>query len=277
MSKPIFYINGEFLPEDEAKVSVLDLGLLRGYGVFELLRTYSGKPFRLKEHLERLKNSADQIGLRLPKSPEEIAKVVDELLVQNRFHEANIKIILTGGVSPDQITPLGTPSLFVLAYPATSYPAEFYTEGVKVVTVRIERFLATSKTINYIPAILALSQARKQEAVEALYVNKKGEVLEGTTSNFFVFKNKILITPKEGILLGISRQVVLELAKKEYKVTLRPIKYEELGSIDEAFLTASNKEVMPVVRIDDMVVGSGKPGQNTQRVMEMFRIYTRGE
>ena len=270
----IFYVNGKFVPKDEARVSILDLGLIRGYGVFDFLRTYNGKPFKLDEHLRRLQNSAKQIGLECP-SIGQVKQIILKTLAKNNLPEANIKILLTGGVSLDQITPADKPTLAVIITPAISFPVAYYEKGIKVVTVPFGRSYHLAKTINYIPAILALKIAKKKKAIEALYTNKRGEVLEGTTSSFFLFKNGTLITPQDEILKGITRQVVIDLAKKEFKTVFRPIKYQELKEIDEAFITASNKEVMPVVKIDNLTVGNGKVGENTKRIMELFHDFSR--
>lgn len=269
----LFYLNGKFLPEEEAKISVTDLGFVRGFGVFDFLRTYKGKPFKLDAHLKRLKNSAGQIELKCPPLTQ-VKEIVLETLRKNHLPEANVKIILSGGITPDQITPSENPTLAVLVYPPTIYPRDFYENGIKIVTVPITRAFPTSKTINYIPAIIALAKAKKARATEAIYRNERNEVLEGTTTNFFIFKGSTLITPTEGILSGITREVVLELAKKEFKVNLRPVKYSELKKADEAFITASNKEIMPVVKIDDIKVGNGKVGKNTKRLMALFKEYT---
>lgn len=275
MGNLIFYVNGKFVSEEEARVSILDLGFIRGYGVFDFLRTYNGKPFKLDEHLKRLQNSAKQIGLKCPPIGQ-IKQITIKTLAKNNLPEANIKILLTGGVSLDQITPADKPTLAVIITPAINYPVAYYEKGVKVVTVPFGRSYPLAKTINYIPAILALKIAKKKKAIEALYTNKRGEVLEGTTSSFFVFKNKILITPQDEILKGITRQVVIDLAKKEFKTVFRPIKVQELKEIDEAFITASNKEVMPVVKIDNLTVGNGKVGENTKKIMELFHDFSRG-
>ncbi len=274
MSELVFYVNGKFVPEKDAKISVLDLGLVRGYGVFDFLRTYQGKPFALKEHLQRLINSANIIGLKIPWKISELEKIVLETLKKNKLKEANIKIVATGGVSPDQITPSKNPTLCVLIYPPALYPSASYTKGVKVVTVPWERSFSGSKSTNYIPAILALKKANKKKAVEALYLTPVKEVLEGTTTNFFVIKNNILVTPKNGVLMGITREIVLKLAKKVVKIKEGPIKYSELSKVDEAFITASNKEIMPVVEIDNIKIGNGKVGNNTQKIIKLFREYT---
>ncbi|MCL4382680.1 MAG: aminotransferase class IV [Patescibacteria group bacterium] len=271
----IFYVNGKFVSKDKARVSILDLGLIRGYGVFDFLRTYNGKPFKLDEHLKRLQNSAKQIGLECPPISQ-IKQMTIKTLAKNNLPEANIKILLTGGVSLDQITPADKPTLAVIITPAISFPVAYYEKGIKVVTVPFGRSYHLAKTINYIPAILALKIAKKKKAIEALYTNKRGEVLEGTTSSFFIFKNGNLITPQDEILKGITRQVVIDLAKKEFKTVFRPIKYQELEEIDEAFITASNKEVMPVVQIDNLTVGNGRVGENTKRIMELFHDFSRG-
>ncbi len=270
----IFYLNGKFVPEDEAKASILDLGFVRGFGVFDFLRTYHGQPFKLDAHLRRLKSSADQIGLNLPFPIAKIKELVLETFKKNTLKDANIKIIVTGGISPDQITPAGKPTLAILIYPLAVYPPSQYVKGVKVVTVDNARIYPTAKTINYIPAIMALTLAKTKGAIDAIYTNSKKEVLEGTTTNFFIFKKETLITAKEGILGGITREVILEIAKKEFEVKLRAISYEELKEIDEAFISNSSKEIMPVVKIDKITVGSGKVGKNTKRLMELFKAYT---
>jgi branched-chain amino acid aminotransferase len=276
MGELIFYLNGRFIPQSQAKISVTDLGFVRGYGVFDFLRTYHGCPFKLDEHLDRLANSAREIHLTLLWSKRKLHDLVLATISKNHLPEANIKIIVSGGESSDQLTPGDKPTLAILVYPPVVYPKPFYDNGIKVITVSVLRSFPLAKTINYIPAIVALAQAAEHKAVEALYVNSRHEVLEGTTTNFFVFRGDTLITPKDGVLLGITRKVVLELAKKEFKIKLRAIKYKELKAVDEAFITASNKEVMPVVQIDGIKVGNGKVGQRTRRIMELFKDYTYG-
>ncbi len=273
----IFYLNGKFVPEEEAKISVLDLGFVRGFGVFDFLRTYNGRPFKLEEHLKRLKNSAQQIALKVPWTTREISRLVYETLKRNALPEANIKIVVTGGLSPDQITPGNKPTLAIMVYPPAVYPPAYYTEGIKVVTVPFSRSFSGAKTINYIPAIIAMDKARQEKAVEALYLSPKKEILEGTTTSFFVFKGDTLFTAKKDVLPGITQQVILSLAKKEFPIKLRSIKYSELKKIDEAFICASNKEVMPVVQIDGIKVGDGKVGKNTKRIMALFKDYTQRE
>ncbi len=274
MTQPICYLNGKYVPFDQACLPLNDLGLVRGYGVFDFLRTYNGVPFKLTEHVQRLQNSAKLIGLSLPWSTAEIEEITQNTLTHNHFLEANIRIVVTGGASADFITPLGQPSLMVIVTPVSQYPQEYYEQGIKVITVSIERFIPKAKSLNYISAIGALQQAKQTNAVEALYVNLQGEVLEGTTTNFFVFRGSQLITPKEGILNGITRDVILELAKDRFEIVEQSIAYSQLNHCDEAFITSSTKEIMPVVQIDELHISQGKPGENTQSLMHLFHKYT---
>ncbi len=275
MVQPICYLNGKYLPFDQASLPLNDLGIVRGYGVFDFLRTYQGVPFRLREHVQRLQHSAKLIGLNLPWSTEEIEAIAQSTLSQNHLPETNIRIVVTGGVSRDFITPLGQPSLMVIVTPVSEYPKDYYEQGVKAITVPIERFLPKAKSLNYISAIGALQQAKLTHAVEALYRNQQGHVLEGTTTNFFIFRGSQLITPKENILNGITREVVLELAENHFEILEEVIDYNELSSCDEAFITSSTKEIMPIVQVDDISIAQGKPGNKTQQLMHLFHKYTR--
>jgi branched-chain amino acid aminotransferase len=271
----MYYVNGQYVQEEEAKISVLDLSILRGFGVFDYLRTYNGRPFHLWEHLFRLKYSAEHIGLTLPCSLPEIEKIVHKVQALNHLSEASIKIVLTGGISPDQFTPQPKNNLIVFAYPLTSYPHHYFTDGVKVITTRLNRSLPTSKTTQYTSAIVALQKGKAQNAVEALYLNAQNEMLEATTSNFFGFKNGVLYTCcSDEVLIGITREVVMNLAALHFPIDTRAIRYEEISELEEAFITASNKEVMPVVQIDEFKIGNGQVGQKTRFIMELFRSYT---
>lgn len=277
MTHPICYVNGQFLPLHEAGLPVQDLAILRGYGVFDFLRTYNGQPFKLAEHLQRLARSASLIELELPWSLAELEKIVHQTLAKNMMPEANIRIVVTGGESTNSVTSDSGPGLLVLVTSPRRYPAEYYTSGTKAITVPANRYLPDAKTINYMAALLAQKKARAADAVEALYVNGQGHILEGTTTNLFVFKGQQLITPVEGILPGITRAVVLELAADMFEVIERPLRADELAEVDEAFISASNKEIMPLHTINSTTIGTGRaPGSNTQRLMERFHAFTRG-
>ncbi len=269
-----FFINGTYSTQEDAKLSVLDLGLLRGIGVFEYLRTYNNRPFQLLDHLKRLRYSAKTMGLTLPYSFDEITDIINTLLTTSH-PEHSVKIIVTGGTSLDQMLPSEKPSFLAFSYPLILYPTHFSIEGIKAITTTHQRFLPESKTTNYAPAILALTQGKQTGAQEALYLNSQQEILEATTSNFFAFQNGVLLTPPEdNILLGITRSIVLRIGQEHFPVQTRPIVYKDLSLLDEAFITASNKEIMPITHIDDFPIGSGKTGPLVQQLKQFFTQYT---
>jgi branched-chain amino acid aminotransferase len=270
------YVNGVFANQEEAKISVLDLGLMRGYGVFDYLRTYEKKPFHLREHLLRLKYSVEQLGLSLPEPLEKIEEIVLHLIQKSTCKEASIKILITGGLSPDQLLPDNQESLIILVYPHKGFALDYYTDGIKAVSTTILRSLPEAKTLQYTQAIIALKQGKTQKAAEALYVNAKREILEGTTCNFFAFKGNTLITSDSTeILFGITREIALKLAQDLFPIELRSLSYEEIPTIEEAFFTSTNKEIMPLVQIDDLMIGKGVVGDKTRMLMERFAEYTR--
>lgn len=271
----VYYIDGEFVDDEKAVVSAKDITVLRGYGVFDFLITYNKRPFFVEEHVARLENSARQIGLVLGHTHEEICKIVVRTIQKNPHHtESNIRIIYTGGTSPDGVTPQGNGILMVMVTPKLQLPAWWYTEGTKIITVDMERFIPTSKTTNYLSAVFALQKAHKTGAVEAIYKDRKNRLLEGTTTNLFCFKGDRLITPPDSILPGVTRRVVLDLTKDRYQLQLRHVAADELNQMDEIFITASNKEIVPVIQVDDLTIGTGKPGEKTAHVMALFKAYT---
>ncbi len=270
----MYFINGSYVAKEDATLSVLDLSVLRGFGVFDYLRTYRKKPFHLWDHLLRLRYSAEQLGLQLPYSLEEIEQIIERVLELTNLPESSLKIILTGGVSPDQFTPQ-KPSLIIFAYPLSAYPTHFYTNGIKVITTPLSRCLPTSKTIQYIPAIVALKKGREQNAQEALYLSPSGKILEATTSNFFGFKNGVLHTCcSDEVLAGITREALLKLLSNYFPISHEAISCQEIPLLEEAFITASNKEIMPVNQIDDYLINWGVVGPKTQKIMAVFRAYT---
>ncbi len=271
-----YYVNGEFVDDEAARVPAKDLTVLRGFGVFDFLITYNKRPFYLKEHVERLETSAKNIGMKLAHTNEEICKIVEETVKKNTHHdESNIRIVYTGGVSPDGVTPAGNGILMVMVTPKLMLPDFWYKDGASIITVDMERFIPTSKSTNYLSAVFALEQAHKTGAAEAVYVDRNQRVLEGTTTNIFAIKGSSIITPPDCILPGITRSVVLKLIPEDLKLEMRHIDFAELDQMDEIFITASNKEIVPVVKINDMIVGSGKPGDRTKQIMALFKSYTK--
>jgi branched-chain amino acid aminotransferase len=272
----IYYVNGAFVEEDQAKISVNDLSVIRGFGVFDFLRTYNGIPFHLDDHLHRLERSARLIGLELPHSWEKIREITLETLRRNRHTESNIRLVVTGGLSSDGITPGDSPQLLIMITPVKEMPPQWYSEGAKIITCHVDRFMPGAKTINYIPAILCQREARQQQAIEAVYVDRNGYMLEGTTSNLFAFIGDTLVTPPcNRVLPGITRQVVIRLAEKEFTLVERDLHKDEVRLIDEAFLASTVREVAPITAIDSVKIGDGSPGERSRKIMDLFRDYSR--
>jgi branched-chain amino acid aminotransferase len=269
----VFYVDGNFVAGDDALIPITDLAVVRGYGVFDFMRTYGGVPFHLEQHVARLFRSAERIALDMPWTPDEVIGIVHETLARNDHAESSVRIVVTGGDSTDLITPLGRPRLIVLCLPAAPPPAEQYERGIKVITVDEHRYLPDAKTLNYIPAIRALKKAKASGAVEAIYTDS-GRALEGTTTNLFAFYGDTLVTPGAGILPGITRGVVIDLAREHYTLVVRDLPVEQLYAADEVFITASNKQVMPVVQVDDHRIAEGTPGPRTRQIMNAFAQYT---
>jgi len=272
----VFYVDGEYLSENQAAISVKDIGILRGYSVFDFLRTYCRRPFYLEDHVARLANSAKLLNLALPCKQSELIDITIKTLDHNKdLDEANIRLVITGGISADSITPTNKTKLLVMVTNVHNCPAEWYRDGAAIITTNDERYIPNAKSTNYIPGILALSRARQQGAIESIYVDRYGRLLEGTTTNFFAVMGNKVVTPGISILPGITRKVVLKLIAKEFDIEIRDIHRDEMRLMDEVFLTASNKEVVPVVRLDDLIVSNGKPGKHTRRIMQLFADYTR--
>ncbi len=273
-----WYIDGRWVHPNEATISINDITVSRGYGAFESLRTYNRKPFHLDEHLNRLYRSASLIDLDIPYSRGEVEQVIYDVIEYNSYKHAMIRIFVTGGVSEDGILPSGKPTLAVLITPLPERDMERFARGQKVITSSLQRVSPEAKTTNYVAAVRSLKEAAKRDAVDALFVNEQGHVLEGTRSNFFVFRGDTLVTPREGVLIGVTRNTVLELAHGRFPIEERPILLTELPLVDEAFITSSSREITPIVQIDNLVIGNGKPGPRTYELEQRFiEMVERGE
>jgi branched-chain amino acid aminotransferase len=255
-------------------IPVDDLAIIRGIGVFDLLRTYNGKPYFLKEHVARLLNSAREINLETPWTHGAICDVVQQTLARNDMEEANIRIIITGGSSSDFMTPDGPPRLIVLVTPLPKLPRWWASQGVKVITMKARRNIPGAKSLDYLPAAMALQKARKQEAIEVIYLDDSDNALEGATSNLFAFIGETLVTPGRDILSGITRKCVLEIARDVFTIDIRDLPRSELIKADEVFITGTNKGMVPVIQIDDVVIGSGRPGKRTRRLVSRLSDLT---
>jgi branched-chain amino acid aminotransferase len=274
-------VNGVITPASEARVSVLDNGFTFGDAVYETLRTYGGRPFALARHFKRLRASAERLGFGLPKSDAELARTLDALLDQARNPESFVRLIVTRGVGDisyhfDRVK---GPTVVMAVKPFEGFPLSHYTEGIALalVSVRRNHRLALDPAIksnNLLNNVLAVREAQARGAVEAILLNQEGDVAEGASTNVFVVRDGVTVTPPlgAGILEGITREVVLELAR-EAGVPAREaaVSPDALRRADEVFITSSTREVMPASSLDGQRVGSGRPGPVTLRLLEAFR------
>jgi len=266
------FLNGKVVLQDEAKVSVLDIGLLRGYGIYDGIVAFDGKPFRFADHWNRFVSGAHLLNLNIPITEEKAEKVIGEIIEKSGYGKrANVRFILTGGKTLGGIEyDFENPTFYIVAERWESLPRDFYEKGAKLVTYRHMRELPECKTINYIRGVNLQNWRKEEKAVEILYVYD-GEILECATSNIFMVKDNILITPVDNILKGITRKVVLELAEQSnIKIAERPVGEEELKTADEVFITSSFKDIVPIVRIDDFQIAGGEIGKVTKDLMVKF-------
>src|SRR6056297_1750682 len=285
MSQQI-YINGEYFTREDAKISVYDHGLLYGDGVFEGMRIYGGKVFRLHQHLVRLWESAAAIALPLPMSIEQLTDDVNECVAKNELQDGYIRLIVTRGSGALGLDPFrcSNPQVIIIADTITLYPKQFYENGLELVTAATIRNHPAAlspriKSLNYLNNIMAKMEGLRAGCVEALMLNHKGEVAECTGDNIFIIRRGRLLTPPidAGILEGITRNAVLELAQQAGIVTAEiPFTRHDIFISDECFLTGSAAEVVPVVRLDGRPLGTGKPGPITLQLMQRFHELVHG-
>lgn len=265
------FLDGKILSLNEAKVGVEDIGLLRGYGIYDGLSVFKSKPFRFADHWQRFVSGAHALNLNIPVIEEKAEKVIGELAVKNGFMERAIaRFILTGGKTSGGIEyDFENPTFYILVEKWDPLPASLYENGGKLLTYRNMRELPEYKTTNYIKAVNLQNWRKEEKAIEILYTYD-GEVLECATSNVFLVKNKTLITPAENVLKGITAKVVIELAQGKYKVEERPVGEEELKTADEVFITSSFKDIVPIIEVDDFKVANGEVGPVTKDLMKEF-------
>ena len=281
----IIFMNDRLVPEDEARVSVFDHGLLYGDGVFEGLRSYSGRVFRLDAHLDRLWASAKAICLEIPLSKEAVAKAVTDTLAANGLSDGYIRLVVTRGAGSLGLDPNRTknPQVIVIADTIALYPKEHYEKGLRIVTAATQRVQSAAlspriKSLNYLNNIMAKLEGLRAGCVEALMLNHKGEVAECTGDNVFVVRSGILLTPPPdaGILEGITRNAVMELAHRAgIDCREATLTRHDLYTADECFLTGTAAEVIPVVDIDGRTIGAGAPGPITARLTRDFHALVR--
>ncbi len=278
------YINGKLFDRDEAKISVYDHGLLYGDGVFEGIRVYNGKVFRHREHIERIYESAKAIALEIPMSPADLMKAVDDTVKANSKVEGYIRLVITRGPGNLGLDPRGCkPNVIVIVDDISLYPKELYENGLKIVTSSLIRNHPNAlnpriKSLNYLNNILAKIEAIRAGCLEALMLNHKGEVAECTGDNVFIVKHGLVKTtpPDAGILEGVTRNVVMELAKKAgIPLVEATMTRHDIYTADECFLTGTAAEVIAVTDCDGRIIGSGKQGPVTKQLREAFVRLTR--
>jgi branched-chain amino acid aminotransferase len=279
------YIDGKYYDEKDAKISVFDHGLLYGDGVFEGIRAYNGRVFRLKEHIDRLFCSAKSILLTIPLAHAKLMAAVVDTCRKNKLRDGYIRLVVTRGVGTLGLNPnrCKNPSVIIIADKIQLYPAEYYQRGLEIVTVPTVRNLHSAlnpaiKSLNYLNNILAKIEAGNAGCEEAVMLNAEGFVAECTGDNLFIISEGQLLTPplSAGALYGITRRVVMELAADSgVKVEEKNLTRHELFNAEECFLTGTGAELIPVVKIDGRVIGTGTPGRVTRRLVEQYRALTK--
>jgi len=282
------YINGKFYEKQDAKISVFDHGLLYGDGVFEGIRAYNRLVFKLKEHIDRLFESAHSIMLEIPLSREQLIKAVIQTLKENNLKDAYIRLVVTRGEGDLGLDPRkckGRTAIIIITDRIALYPQNFYKDGLQIITVPTVRNLPEAlnpqiKSLNYLNNILAKIEAVNSGADEAIMLDSLGYVAECTGDNIFIVKRGHLYTPPQcmGTLRGITRDAVLEIAKKDKNpVHEHVLTRHEVYISDECFLTGTAAEIIPVVKVDGRVIGTGKPGKVTLGLMKKFKELTKRE
>lgn len=282
----LIYLDGKFVPESEAKISVFDHGFLYGDGVFEGIRAYDGKVFRLREHIDRLYDSARAINLEIPLSKEEFENVILETLRRNKLRDAYIRPIVSRGVGDLGLDPrkCKKPTVIVITKPWGKLYGDLYSKGLKAITVAVRRnsydaLPPNIKSLNYLNNVLAKIEANVKGGDEAIFLDRNGYVSEGSGDNIFVVKRgKITTPPTINNLRGITREVVIEIINRLgipfYEANLG---LYDLYTADEVFVTGTAAEVAPIVEIDGRIIGDGKPGKITKQIMEEFEKVTKTE
>lgn len=282
-------VNGRISNEREAVISVFDHGFLYGEGIYETLRTYNGRPFLYERHMRRLRNSAAMMSLDIPFTDMQLGAQIRDTTAATNLDgvEAYIRVLVTRGVGEltYDIKATPTPSVVIIVKPLPEPPAEWYDEGVRVALVGIVRNHPASvnpmiKSNNLLNQALAGQEAIRRGGFEGVMRNYKGELTECTTANLFVVKNGTALTPplESGLLPGITREFLFEVGREEgVDVREQVLRDDDLLSADEAFLTSTTREAVPIVKVDDHTIGSGKPGPVTKKLLKGFRDRARAD
>lgn len=276
------YIDGKYYTEKTAKISVFDHGLLYGDGVFEGIRAYHGRIFKLEEHINRLFDSAKAILLKIPAAKSQLIHTVARTCALNRLKDGYIRLVVTRGVGNLGLSPFHCkhPTIIIIAGKITLYPPEMYRKGLDLITVPTTRMSPATlnpaiKSLNYLNNVLAKIEAIQGGVLEAVMLNAQGNVTECTGDNLFIVKGGQIYTPpvSAGALCGITRQAVIQLAQEHLGVELQESNMTryDIFTADECFLTGTGAEIIPAVKLDGRVIGTGKPGEITKRLIQAFR------
>ncbi len=282
------YIDGQYYEKDDAKISVFDHGLLYGDGVFEGIRSYDSLVFKLKEHIDRLYESARSIMLEIPISKKEMIEAVVATLKINNLTDAYIRLVVTRGKGDLGLDPrkCSKATIIIITDKITLYPEKLYKEGLELVTVATRRNIPEAlnpqiKSLNYLNNIMAKIEAVKAGCEECIMLNNAGYVVECSGDNIFIIKNGALTTPPSymGALCGITRNAVIDIAKSTKEVSFKEavLSRHDIFNADECFLTGTAAEVIPVVKLDGRIIGSGKPGEKTLFLIQEFKKLTKKE
>ena len=271
MPTRFIYLDGRIIPAYEAAISPFDIGLLRGYAVFDLLRTVHGEPFMLAEHLKRLRASAAQLDLTVPRPDEEITTAIEELLARNGHEEATVRLVLPGGVSPAGMGfDPATPTFFILTHELVEPPASLYESGGKLLTEEHRREVPEAKTTNYLTMLKNRGRCADMGALDLLY-HDRGRISEAASASFYIVRGDTITAPKTDVLWGTIGTFVLDLAKDCYTVVFGEVTLDAALAADEAFLTSTTRGVVPIVSLDDRRIGDGTVGPVTRDLMARFR------
>ena len=266
-----FCVNGKIVLAKNAKLQVTDLGLLRGYGIFDFLKVENGIPLFIENHMTRFQNSAKEMGLELGYSVDELKRFVMKLIEKNEFKNGGMKIILTGGYSEDGYLPAKKSNLIILLTHFKVPSKKVFAKGVKLMLHEHFRHSAIVKTTNYIEPIRLANDLKKAKAIDVLY-HWDGKISESSRSNFFIVKkDKTIVTPTSHVLKGITRKRVINLASEHYKVIEKDITFRDLKDATEAFLSSTTKGTLPVVQIDDIKIGNGKAGEVSPHLNKLLK------
>ncbi|MEQ2526918.1 branched-chain-amino-acid transaminase [Robertmurraya yapensis] len=281
MPEQWIFLNDQYVTKENAKVSVYDHGFLYGDGVFEGIRVYSGNIFRMKEHMERLYNSAKSILLNIPYTEEELTKIIANTVEKNNVEDAYIRVVVSRGIGDLGLDPYKCPkaSVVVIVEPLSIFPKELYESGLEIVTVATRRnrpdvLSPKVKSLNYLNNVLVKIEAHLANVSEALMLNDQGYVAEGSADNVFILKNGCFYTPPGyvGALDGITRNAVIDIAQElGYEVKEEPFTRHDVYTADEVFLTGTAAEVIAVVKVDGRTIGDGVPGVHTKKLLAKFR------